>query len=428
MNNKENINQKPASEKRSREKSPSKVTSSRYDTSDEDVIYEGILLDIINLSLEDKSKKAEKEIVDPSLQGKTKKRKSSDVGITYTDKTKRQRTDEVKEAEFKVNDSLVVKKRSSSDKESIPQDQQSKTESMIQYKKKKKQKKFRSNQFFEYLLRTDIDTFVDSEKWMACMTEICERAGVPFPAPLNKTDSNIQEFFGMRASLVLEEARCALVESLNQVLHEQRHDTNSILVKLFHATKKGEGRDEITVLTLGSNSGMFTFREREALRPGTVICFSFCFSSGLTKKYLANVLSNGTFNRGSTVSLAVYQLKVEDLNEIRLAEAVFRLTYITTMISHQRQFIACKIWSPDWPLLNDLMGIGKGDLNANGGQNIEGNVCVEYKDKNRNSFLSSISIPTLNSSQRSAASSFINGNGLSLVQGPPVSEIFDSPF
>lgn len=428
MNSKENINQKIVAAERCREKSPSKVTNSRYDTSDEDANFEGILLDMINLSFEDKSKKRDRSITDPSLQGKSKKRKSSDARITYTDKTKRQRTDEVKEAEFTENESIDVKKRSFSDNISIPEEKQSKAESMFQYKKKKKQKKFRPNQFFEYLLRTDIDTFVNSDKWKACMTEICERAGVPFPAPLNKTDSNIQKFFGMRASLVLEEARCALVETLNQVLHEQRHDTNSILVKLFHATKEGEGRDEITVLTLGSNSGMFTFREREALRPGAVFLLSICFSSGLTKKYLANVLSNGTVNRGSTVSLAVYQLKVEALNEIRLAEAVFRLTYITTMISHQRQFIACKIWSPDWPLLNDLMGMGKGDMNANGGQNIEGNICVEYKDKNRNSFLSSISIPTLNSSQRSAASSFINGNGLSLVQGPPVSKIFDSAF
>lgn len=310
-----------------------------------------------------------------------------------------------------------------------------------------------SDRFFASLLLSPFEELIHSSNtsnWMQCMSNIVQRAGVPFPAKLHSNDVDSNDFFLMRASLVLEEARSIIVESLQR----RKSASDCIDVNLISVDKRKDGFSALTFekkSKYNQGSEAFTPSEMYDFKPGCVLQISFRDHSGYMRHVLANIQAMANVDDQS-VSLVVYRLKDMDgyLNE----DTSFHLSPITTLISEQRQFVGCYD-RPNCSFLTKLMGM-KGathvrfddsddsddekDMEEKNDNDIEENLSEEekkddYEEEDVENFgqdedimpLCSISIPSLNISQEKAATSFINGpaNNLSLVQGPPVRTSLD---
>lgn len=273
--------------------------------------------------------------------------------------------------------------------------------------------------FFASLFLSTPDEFLLSEhehnQWSPIMAQICGRAGVPIPAPLNETDQDMHQFFGMRASLVLEEARYIIVQALISQREAARRRGHSYarsrgegsssrscagdvrpIEAMFLRSKKNKGFQSLIFgkkkIYHGYNSGRyrddkssqtdcesFTPSELYELKPGCVveICVSFFEDSSTDDARKRNYRNKSISILGNvnplpefddrTVALMVYQK--EDQDDSILAALMnhqdaatqqhvsIQLMPITNLISEQRQFVACYHYKKNLKFLPKLMGM-----------------------------------------------------------------------
>ena len=321
-----------------------------------------------------------------------------------------------------------------------------------------------SDRFFASLLLSSTHDIIDTnrnDRWTSVIGDICNRAGVPFPSKLNATDHDLNVFFLMRASLILEEARSILAEELSSRAR-QRQNKPTIDVKLVSVVQKKNGFTALVFTKVSRRESHFSPSELYNMKPGCVVEVAFRDEVGCKRSVLTHIMP--VHDAGDTsISLLVYRMEELDgyLNDM----TSFHLIPVTTLISEQRQFAAC-FDRPKVSFLPKLMGIkssthtrfdnsddesesleGEAREEKGGGMDEDGceneNEFISFdgtfsEEKKENEFggndhdtwganqedripLSSICIPSLNESQEKAAISFINGpaHNLSLVQGPP---------
>lgn len=304
-----------------------------------------------------------------------------------------------------------------------------------------------SERFFaSLLLDSSIQDFMQSEKndtkWNAIMNTITKRAGVPFPSSLHDVDTDHYTFYAMRASLVLEESRCIISEALSNTKNQK----SAIHVEMVASKERKNG---FLSLKFCKPNGPFSAQEQFDLKPGCVVELIFTNHVGL-----CSVLTSVTPERNpdiNTVTLTVYN--AQDLKG-DLLSYYFSLKPLTTLISEQRQFVAC-FEKPLVPFLSKLMGMKQSTHTRfgidDGSEDDTNSVTIlddnkeeeeEFIGENsiRNcdhgsdsdseadirsqmdvSLMPSVQCPKLNESQEEAARSFLNGpeHNLCLTQGPP---------
>ena len=327
-----------------------------------------------------------------------------------------------------------------------------------------------SDRFFASLLLTSVHDLISSnsnDRWPIVVGDMCNRAGLPFPAKLNMTDQDAHQFFGMRGSLVLEEARSVLAEELSNRQRNRRAASasggglnNVTLVSVEHKKNGFMG------LTFGKNkkngdSQPFAPSELYDMKPGNVVEVAFRDGAGQRRSILTNIIPMPKID-DRTISLMAYRM--EEVGEYLNDDATtFQLIPVTTLISEQRQFVAC-FSMPKVFFLPKLMGMkssthtrfddsdddddddhddscDENEVKYNSSSTevrAQHGIYVDHENDGEEKKLddddehmigsnedrvptSSIDIPTLNVTQEKAASSFINGpsDNLSLVQGPP---------
>ena len=300
-----------------------------------------------------------------------------------------------------------------------------------------------SERFFaSLLLDTSIQDFRDTEsndaKWNKIMSRITKRAGVPFPSSLHDVDTDHCTFYAMRASLVLEESRCIISEALTS---NAQHSKSAIHVEMVASKERKNG---FLFLTFRKPYGPFSTQEQFDLKPGCVV--ELIFANHLGMRSILTSIAPTRNPDMNTVTLTVYN--TQDLKG-DIVSYYFSLKPLTTLISEQRQFVAC-FEKPLVPFLSKLMGMkqsthtrfGNDNSNEDGISSASsvlndcneeeldsGDDCTNMNSDHDSdskssadiSLMSSIRCPKLNESQEEAARSFLNGpeHNLCLIQGPP---------
>ena len=307
-----------------------------------------------------------------------------------------------------------------------------------------------ATRFLASLLLSSLDDIVATDRWSSFSSDVCNRAGVPLPSQLNTTDHDKYQFFAMRASLVLEEARCVIAEALSEREQRRKRPIDAIFL---NAKNEKHGFASLIFGKKSRNSyayggqkvqlDSFTPSEMANMKPGCVLALSFHDSSGVKKSILTSIVPSPDFD-DRTVALTAYRM--DDLDGILTEATAFQLIPTTNLISEQRQFIAC-FCPPKVEFLPKLMGMksashlrftsdsdSDGDENSNEQQEDvheerdneekkmdESDEMASSGPGDNEISMTSMDIPSLNPTQEKAASSFIEGpsQNLSLVQGPP---------
>jgi len=244
------------------------------------------------------------------------------------------------------------------------------------------------------------------------MSDICQRAGIPLPSPLSSsdgstsTDRDKHHFFASRASLVMEEARCIIADSLPHHQNQNRHRGNHaqmskrrkypmhvdlVNVKMdkhgfgnlmFQKTPKpnsyGRGRsfNERKGTSASSTSVLFTTSELTDMKPGCIMELTWQdedpnFSNNSTtgshgngharqRSILTNIIPSSDFDHRTAVQLMAYRM--DDVLSLSLAlrkdsgSVSFQLIPVTNLISEQRQFVAC-FYPPKVDFIPKLIGM-----------------------------------------------------------------------
>ncbi len=335
----------------------------------------------------------------------------------------------------------------------------------------------------------------DHIHWCNVIGDICSRAGVPFPSPLQATCDTSSEFYNVRASLVLEESRAVLAEAIMQIRQKMYHNRNRNRSSYSHpghyTSGSGAGID-VTLMSMiqkkngfvsltfgkkrqpygygtGGNAGgaslsSFSPSELYQFKPGNVLQVNFEFyyryPNGHTQTTIQSILTSvapSTAPDDRSVSLTAYRSDelYQYMNHVNAPGVEYSINVIpiATLISEQRQFVACFL-KPKVPFLLTLMGAKSATHtrfeSSSDNDDEEGHSDAEEKkeeegegmgmgmgmgiatipqcddDHHKNNEidripLSAVDIPILNASQEAAAIKFLNGpiQNLSLVQGPP---------
>jgi len=322
-----------------------------------------------------------------------------------------------------------------------------------------------SERFFASLLLCSIEdlTLGNGIEWHDVIREICDRAGAPFPSKLDSSCRNMSEFYGSRASLVLEESRCIIAESIRG---KSRNRRSSMHVEFCGAKEKNHGFVALTFIKrFDPRSGYaeettFTPAELYDLKPGCVIEVKF----GVNGKYQSVLASIIPSNSDNEVQLMAYQ--TSNLEGYLNDSTSFCIIPVTTLISEMRQFVACfsgtkvafalklmgaksathtRFDNDDSTDAEDFDNDKSGVNEKPDSDSIDTNIakdlsysnditenCLEDNDYthsetypmelNENIIpLTAINIPELNEAQEAAATAYLDGprHTLSLVQGPP---------
>lgn len=331
-----------------------------------------------------------------------------------------------------------------------------------------------SERFFASLLLSSIEdlTLANGTEWHDVIREICDRAGAPFPSKLDSSCRSMSEFYGSRASLVLEESRFIVAES---ILSNCRNSRRLMNVDFCGAKEKKNGFVALTFIKRfdskfgHAEENSFTPAELYDLKPGCVIEVRF----SVNEKYQSVLASIIPSNSDSEVQLMVYQ--TSNLEGYLNDSTSFCIIPVTTLISEMRQFVACfsgtKVafalklmgaksathtrFDNDDSTDDELVDNEKSDFekkpdcdssdtaiakeisffNESRDISLEDNDYIHSGtnpvELNDNIIpLTAINIPELNETQEAAATAYLEGprHCLSLVQGPPVSWIISHFF
>lgn len=287
--------------------------------------------------------------------------------------------------------------------------------------------RFFASMFHDHSVEDIISSNKD-DNWHSVTSTITARANLEFPSSLISTsDCNSKIFYYKRASLVLEESRHVLCEELQK---KKLYDS-WIHVRLLSCTIR-KHRFDFKLCKIIEND-MFTAQEQFDLKPGYVVLLRCTTYDGIQKDLLACIFPS-VYDLYS-VTLSVFKT---DGIEVNLNAYSFSIKPITSLISQQRQFVAC-LEKPAVPFLFQLMGVKRSiHTRFDDDENVDSNLHIlkdqkevvsTYHDNDcKEAYLSLVEIsknniicPHLNQSQEKAAKSFLDGplHNISLVQGPP---------
>jgi hypothetical protein len=271
------------------------------------------------------------------------------------------------------------------------------------------------------------------------MSDACARVGLPLPEPLPSSYRDAHQFYSMRASLVLEEARCILSNALSKN-NRRKPPTDSIRVHLESTEERKKTGNLVLTFEKSDASGSFSLKELYNMRPGG--CF-LIVPPGCSSNYygdssvLGSVVPQFNHDRekqNNAVSLMVFR-KGALPNGVEQQD--WTIVPLTTLISEMRQFEACTRAS-QVAFLPTLLAWKESTHTRfdNGSDYEDDDDCQEEEKKDdkevevEESVCENISatpmhvpfrLPALNATQERAAKTFLESppSTLSLVQGPP---------
>jgi len=334
-------------------------------------------------------------------------------------------------------------------------------------KKAKNVKKFKSHNFkhpmeifYSSLLKCNVEDLLKSNKnsdvRKQILHDILDRAGMPPIAKLPSSYENYVEYYSLKASLVLEEARCQISQELSVL--RQRNQTQNVfsnndqlhltLVKVKPKKQSGnivllleKTHHNINQYTANHHNSFtyFTPKEQYNMKPGCLheMCFlppQQRFGPGYVATAITYVQPLHNFGNqvGHPTGNARVQLvmcNTSEISESLLHEGSRWYFYpLTTMISCQRQFEGCVRFA-QVPFMSKLCAWKEGThirFDDEGNEEFSINTessAIEKKKRPTNEINKAVdnTIFQLNESQETAASKFLRSptSSLTLVQGPP---------
>lgn len=274
-----------------------------------------------------------------------------------------------------------------------------------------------SERFYASLLHHGIDSILQSSSndssWVNFMEETCGCLGISLPRALPSTFRDRNEYYMLLASLVMEESRCILADSLKKLYCNNsycttydngnvRNNNGDCFVQLIRAQKEKTGFVSMTfakpksALFVSHNLTFrrthtdlqdnyafdfepFTSKELLDMKPGCIfevtildslnngfneIINSQYPSSRRRHSFLASVvpLAKGSddYDGITTLSLMMFHkdapYESELVNCSQSSSLECHLLPITSLISEQRQFEAC-LKAPNVSFMNKLLGM-----------------------------------------------------------------------
>jgi hypothetical protein len=265
-------------------------------------------------------------------------------------------------------------------------------------------------------------TDVAKRQWKS----ICERLGLVMPeSAVNPRSYNTYYFFAVRASLVMEEARTIIAQSLNRFWggrgKREPFSTNSILMKADII--EDQGPDFVFKHSLKNHSTItftkascFTRDELFHIRPGAIFqCVPSSYKNPTCSDIILGVILRS--NREQVEAehkFVLYFFRPTDI-PFETHEVDFYLLPVCHLINEFRSYEAMTIVSHSSPLVSQLVGI-QVDTTTNINTKTD-----TTADELRKSARSTFKLPKLNRSQTEAANQFLDSNygAITLVQGPP---------
>jgi len=292
-------------------------------------------------------------------------------------------------------------------------------------------------QFHAALLTSSVDEIAgsnnDETKMVELMYGICLRAGVSLPTKLPLMYNNSKDYFSMQASLVLEEARYILADILSGA-RSKEFEQGTLwmeLVGMEAPKKKKVGFTLQFENRINGYGAPFNIEQLTSMKPGGV--FEVSFSSAGTHDAAASYetvqinmlacITPGYYEvdscRRSTLSLTVFPTQQLFLRQ----GTKWKVQYLTTLISEQRQFEAC-IQYPKINFIHTLLGWKTTSHNRHGhnDEDIGPKENEKIKHEDDSSAIESVfSIPKFNTMQEKTAVKFLQSppSTVTLVQGPP---------
>jgi hypothetical protein len=298
--------------------------------------------------------------------------------------------------------------------------------------------------FFAALLlspATDFSASKASESRALHLWEtICDRVGLTIPkVSLRPIYPTKESHFAVRAALVLEEARTAISQSLNDTWacrHNDRKQAWKAAVTKSYKTKDTQSFKVSFHLDNFSQEKLFH------IRPGGVLlCVPHECNNGSLEDFLLGVVT--TSNRNEVENSGVFTcmfFRESDFSPF-LESSNWILSPVCRLITELRAFEAMTVRPGEVEFLPELLGKQRGtsltnerksdnstvrlSSSTNQAQNVETESDSSCKDdwvgyvvqNNTDIF----NVPTLNRTQEIAATSFLNSEigTVSLVQGPP---------
>ena len=290
--------------------------------------------------------------------------------------------------------------------------------------------------FAAALLRTAPSEFIasdsDDDKSLQVWTQVCRRVGLsPRPnQPIQSVYERASEHFSVRASLVLEEARCSLARALaarwkggkERKVSPRNNNGQNKEVRMHlavHYTERASSHGHLKV-TLIKNS-IFTKDELFHIRPGTVFqCIPRDSQRTVDDMILGMILAGRPMVKGEDKRDLTVVLFRDVPSSIECME--FTLTPLTTWIQEFRCFEAMMSSPKRVPFLQDLMGRPrKTHTRFDDDGNPERNKTISDYFPPKASDNDIFTLPQLNPTQEKAANDFLNAphKTISLVKGPP---------
>ena len=210
------------------------------------------------------------------------------------------------------------------------------------------------------------------------MGQICNRAGLPMPQKIPSFNKDGKEYYSMRGSLVLEESRCLLSDGLSESKHGRRNPGHNGTMGRKRDVRGGIAVELLNIQERPKRKGLvlsfrkydlrqrlqsevlFSSTEMQSIRHGTIfeiVPFNNRMGSLPQESHdsdpmnsndlkessvLAVIMPWASFNEtgsGGKVSLMVF--RTQGLQELMRSSSRWILYPIVSLISEQRQFIAC---------------------------------------------------------------------------------------
>lgn len=326
-------------------------------------------------------------------------------------------------------------------------------------KKEKKKKnivmKHAVEVFYTSLLKCNVGDLLNSNKGTdlqkQVLNDILDRAGMPTLTKLPSTYENYIEYYSLKASLVLEEARCQISQELSAIRQKRRrrnshNNSDQLVMTLVKATQKKHTGNMVLLLEKTQHYKQqhsdhpnsvtyFTPKEQFHMKPGCLHEISFIPSKGffdpenipVAITYVQPIHNFGNQQTGNARAKLV-MCNTSEISEALLHKGSrWRINPLTTLISCQRQFEGCTRFALV-PFMSKLCAWKEPthtrfDENGNEKKIMKINAHKTEDKKENEDVVNAIdrNLADLNDSQEEAASAFINSppSSLTLVQGPP---------
>jgi len=309
--------------------------------------------------------------------------------------------------------------------------------------------------FYASILKTNVQDILDSNDDAQLRTrviaEILHRADLPFLSKLPSSYDSEKQYFQMKSSLILEEARCQISKALqNSRLKRDRSSlrkddvSKGLVMKLVKfMQRKKTGHITITFEKEHANSyhhphavTYFTPQEQYTMKPGCLLEIQYVprgeshdsSDPKMSNSAICFIQPNHNFGKSSKPTNAKIKLVMCNTEEISLDllkdNSRWRVVPIVSMVSAQRQFEGC-MRSPRVSFMPNILASTSRIATMKLFPDVTSSpISTAIRDPLEPSTIvypEGSSFPILNKTQERAANVFLKSppSTLTLVQGPP---------